>query len=196
MRLTKTNCVGQWEDSQVSSPDDQCHHATCWCPAVSVWKRSWVGVQHCESPLVRWVFWTYGPDDQTSQEMFGRAKLTYDELVTEVKAVINSRPLSYISSDDMDEPLTSAHLLVERRLLSLPDGLITDTHKPRGFWRLACVKSLICGSDGHSRGAVLTTSPSEKRFTLRWPLQRLYPLEVRSISSDCSENEAELDGPS
>ena len=63
------------------------------------------------------------------KKMIGRAKLTYDGLVTtvtEVKAVINSRPLSYISSDNMDEPLTPAHLLVGRRLLSLPDGQITD----------------------------------------------------------------------
>ena len=70
----------------------------------------------------------YGPDDQTlSKKMIERAKLTYDELVaavTEVEAINNSRPLSYILLDDMDEPFTPAHLFVGHRLLSLLDGLI------------------------------------------------------------------------
>ena len=36
---------------------------------------------------------------------------------------LNSRPISYVSSDDMEEPLTHSHLLVGHRLLSLPDPL-------------------------------------------------------------------------
>ena len=195
------------------------------------------------------------------KKMIGRAKLTYDELVTavtEVEAVINSRPLSYISSDDMDEPLTPAHLLAGRRLLSLPDCrvneddfevsaehltkrmnflsrivenfwkrwereyllelrnahrygertsdtsplsvgdvvLVHDDNQPRGFWRLACVKSLIEGNDGHTRGAILTViSPGEKRITLKRPLQRLYPLEVKTVSCNRSENGDESNIP-
>ena len=195
------------------------------------------------------------------KKMIGQAKLTYDELVTavtEVEAVINSRPLSYISSDDMDEPLTPAHLLAGRRLLSLPDCrvneddfevsakrltkrmnflsrivenfwkrwereyllelrdahrygertsdasplkvgdvvLIHDDNQPRGFWRLACVKSLIEGNDGHTRGAILTViSPGEKRITLKRPLQRLYPLEVKTVSCNRSEDEDESNIP-
>ena len=61
--------------------------------------------------------------------------------------------------------------------------LIHDDNKPRGFWRLGCVKNLINGSDGHIRGAILTaTSPGERRITLQRPLQHLYPLEVKAIA--------------
>jgi hypothetical protein len=48
-----------------------------------------------------------------------------DELVTavtETESILNSRPLSYVSSEDVEEPLTPAHLLSGRRILSLPDG--------------------------------------------------------------------------
>ena len=58
----------------------------------------------------------------------GRASLTYDELstlVTEIEAVLNSRPLTYVSTDDLEEPLTPSHLLLGYRVLSLPDPTLT-----------------------------------------------------------------------
>ncbi len=66
------------------------------------------------------------------RKVVGQAKLSYDELltaITEVEAVINSRPLSYISMDDLEEPLTPSHLLVGRRILSLPDHLCRDINE-------------------------------------------------------------------
>ena len=39
--------------------------------------------------------------------------------ITEIEAIINSRPLSYVHPDDFEQPLTTSHLLVGRRLLSL-----------------------------------------------------------------------------
>ena len=51
------------------------------------------------------------------------ARLIYDELltaVTEVEMILNSRPLLYVSTDDMNEPLTSSHLLIGCRVLTLP----------------------------------------------------------------------------
>ena len=58
------------------------------------------------------------------RKTIGQAKLTYDELATavvEIEGILNSRPLSYVSSDDLEEPLTPSHLITGRRLLSLPD---------------------------------------------------------------------------
>ncbi len=58
------------------------------------------------------------------KKTIGKAKLSYDELVTavtEAESILNSRPLSYVSSEDIEEPLTPAHLLSGRRILSLPE---------------------------------------------------------------------------
>ena len=65
------------------------------------------------------------------RKIVGRAHFTRDELLTavvEIEGVINSRPLSYVSSSDLDEPLTPSHLIVGRRLLNLPDhtGYVGD----------------------------------------------------------------------
>jgi len=54
------------------------------------------------------------------------SQVSHDELHTallEVEAIVNSRPFTYVSFDDLEEPLTPSHLLVGRRLLSLPDDL-------------------------------------------------------------------------
>ncbi|CAB3989653.1 Tetratricopeptide repeat 28 [Paramuricea clavata] len=58
------------------------------------------------------------------KKTIGKARLSYDKLVTavtEAESILNSRPLSYVSSEDVEEPLTPAHLLSGRRILSLPD---------------------------------------------------------------------------
>ena len=59
-------------------------------------------------------------------KIIGRAKLTHEELltiVTEVEMIVNSRPLSYVSQKDLEEPITPSHLLIGKRVLSLPDSL-------------------------------------------------------------------------
>ena len=59
------------------------------------------------------------------RKTIGQAKLTHDELLTaltEVEMIVNSRPLSYLSTEDIEEPLTPSHLLIGRRVLNLPDG--------------------------------------------------------------------------
>ena len=59
------------------------------------------------------------------KKLIGRAHFSL-ELTTalaEIEAVLNSRPLSYVSGDDMEEHITPSHLIVGRRILDLPDNL-------------------------------------------------------------------------
>ena len=46
--------------------------------------------------------------------------------MTKVEAVLNSRPLTYVSSEDLGEPLTPSHLLVGYRIMTLPDPSVSD----------------------------------------------------------------------
>ncbi len=58
------------------------------------------------------------------KKTIGGAQLTYEELLTivaEVEMILNSRPISYVSTEDLQEPLTPSHLLTGRRLLSMPE---------------------------------------------------------------------------
>ena len=92
--------------------------------------------QHLSDLHTEWVFilekapWWGGFYERIIQSVkgclkrvIGKAKLTHDELVTvlvEVEATLNSCPISYLSSEDLDEPLTPSHLLIGHRVLSLP----------------------------------------------------------------------------
>ena len=60
------------------------------------------------------------------RKMTGRSRLSLDELQTllvEVESILNSRPILYVSAGEVEEPLTPSHLLMGRRILSLPDNL-------------------------------------------------------------------------
>ena len=65
------------------------------------------------------------------KKVISRARLSYDEMhtaVVKVEAIINSRPLTFMLSGDTEEPLTPTHLMVGRRLLSLPG--VVDNSEP------------------------------------------------------------------
>ena len=67
------------------------------------------------------------------RKVIGKAKLSYDELMTtlvEVEATLNSRPISYLSSEDFEEPLKPSHLLIGRRVITLPDVVVTREKDP------------------------------------------------------------------
>jgi hypothetical protein len=64
------------------------------------------------------------------KKILGNARLTYEELLTlviEVEAILNSRPLTHVSTEELDEPLTPSHLIFGRRLMSsLPNSTIKE----------------------------------------------------------------------
>jgi hypothetical protein len=63
------------------------------------------------------------------RKVLGSARLTYEELLTtlvEVEGTLNSRPLTYGYDEVGSEPLTPSHLMVGRRLVSMPDGVVSD----------------------------------------------------------------------
>ena len=66
------------------------------------------------------------------RKLIGQAKFSYEELLTgvaEVKAILNSRPLTYLTTDDLDEPVTPSHLISGVRLLSVPEHLCYSVNK-------------------------------------------------------------------
>ena len=61
---------------------------------------------------------------KSTKRQLGNARLTYEEfmtVLTEVEAVLNSRPLTYVYAEDVEEPLTPSHLLIGEILLTLRD---------------------------------------------------------------------------
>ena len=96
------------------------------CSKSPVKHQSQMGVQFTQSSLVGGIFERLIKSvKRCLHKIVGQARLTYDEMTTalvEVEAVINSRPLTYVAMDDLDEPLTHSHLLTIHRILSLPDN--------------------------------------------------------------------------
>ena len=48
------------------------------------------------------------------KKILGRARLTYDEthtFICEIENIVNTRPLTYFSAENFDEPLTPYHLI-------------------------------------------------------------------------------------
>ena len=170
-----------------------------------------------------------------------RSSVTYEELetvVANVEGIVNSRPLTYIYDDDVEEVLTPSHLLLGRRLLStfdhsFEDGAEVDnavltkrmkylkslsdhywkrfkeeyllelrsqhaqgsdpSRSPvvgevvvleglakRNSWRLGKIVSLIHGSDNRCRAAVVKTFDGTSSHLTRRPIEKLYPIEIRS----------------
>ena len=69
-------------------------------------------------------------------------------------------------------------------MVAVGDVVIVHEDGLRGLWKLGGVESLIKGKDGLVRGVVVKSTTPKKRNPTRWrrPLQRLYPLELRTRS--------------
>ena len=62
------------------------------------------------------------------KKILGRARLTYNEIQTficEIENIVNTRPLTYLSEENFDEPLTPYHLLHGRNLTNKNHFTIT-----------------------------------------------------------------------
>ena len=83
------------------------------------WVSIWLAPPRdvCRHHLVEPILW----------ELIAQSKLSYyDELnimVIEVESIINSRPISYLWTSDIKEPLTLSHLMIGRCINNLPDDL-------------------------------------------------------------------------
>ena len=127
------------------------------------------------------------------KKVVGNATLTMDELsmvFVEVEAVLNSRPLTYVAAEEIEEPLTLAHLLTGRCLIELPDAetVLEMNADPDFLVPSDCPSIIIKGSDEQIRAAVRLASRSGIT-TLKRPVQLLYPLKINHADHEESESE-------
>lgn len=102
--------------------------------------------------------------------------LYFDELLTilvEAKAVLNSHPLTYVSSENI-EPLTLAHLLSGFHVLTLPDQSATDSDDPD------------CSPPEKLTHQMRHLSKVFKHFWTQW--KRGYLLELHEFHRVCEES--------
>lgn len=110
--------------------------------------------------------------------MFGRTKLKFNEfrtMVTEIEAILNDRPLTYVSSDLNDpQALTPFHLLYDGRLTPLP-------------YDLAVEEELLDPTFGKKLSHLLAMFSRRQRilkaFWSRWQREHLTSLRERHITS-------------
>ena len=105
------------------------------------------------------------------------AKLDYDELHTvlvEIESTLNSRQLTYVSSDELDEPITPSHLVVGRRVNSIP--IVSS--------------AMIEEVDDSSSGVEARRNYLQKiltHFWIRWSREYVADLRTRDRAKDRAE---------
>ena len=106
------------------------------------------------------------------KKTIGRAKLTL--------AIVNCCPLSYVSTEDTDEPLTPSHLMTGRRLLSLPDSFYYGDRIED--------ESLISTTDLNKR--MIYLNKILENFWQRW--NKEYVLELRNTHRSSTFKESNI----
>ena len=125
-------------------------------------------------------FWErlIGLTKQSIRKVLGRAFVSLPVLqtiVVEIEAVLNDRPLTYVSSDVRDvEPLIPAHLLCGRRITSLPHDHEENLDDP-DYVDASAMREQV---DKHTR--ILN------HFESRW--KREYLTSLREFHKACGHN--------
>ena len=97
------------------------------------------------------------------RKVLRNARLTYEELLTlliRVEGVLNSRPLTYVYPEQ-DEPLTPSHLVLGKRILSVPTQGESDAEDES--------KDELIKRDKHLKNVL-------EHFWKRWKLEYLTQL--------------------
>ena len=118
------------------------------------------------------------------KKVLGKTNITLDELQTitvEIEAVLNDRPLTYVSSEiDDAEPLTPSHLLYGRRITNLPHPL----------------QEVICDDPTYNSGTSQIEDQAKRRnklvqhFWNRW--RQEYLTSLREFHKVSGKNETEI----
>ena len=130
-------------------------------------------------------FWErlIGLTKRAIKKTLGRTSITLTELQTlavEVEAILNDRPITYVSSDCTDEePLTPSHLLNGRRITSLPYPIADDDPFDPDY-----------GSTSDMRQRVAAQAQILERFWNRW--RHEYLTSLREFHRTTGTNEQSI----
>ena len=96
------------------------------------------------------------------KKVLGRANISLlmlETLVTEIETLLNDRSLTYVSNDVQDaEPLTPAHLLYGRKIITLPYEQVEDDK----------LEDLTFGEDSQIKRRAKLLVLTLKHFRRRW----------------------------
>ena len=104
------------------------------------------------------------------KKVLGRANISLlmlETLVTEIEALLNDRPLTYVSSDAQDaERLIPAHLLYGRKIIILPCEKVEDDE----------LEDLNFGEDSQIKRRAKLLALTLKHFCCKWKHEYLTAL--------------------
>ena len=102
-----------------------------------------------------------------------------ETLVTEIEAMLNDQSLTYVSTDVQDaEPLTPAHLLYGRKIITLPYEQVEDDE----------LEDLTFGEDSQIKKIAKLLALALKYFRHRWKCEYLTALKESYKTSGNNNN--------